>query len=262
MTLAGYLLGMHIARVALRVSELDRSVDWYGRVVGLALRERTGGHAALGAPDGGPVLLELREAERPGAAPRAAAGLFHTAFRYPARAQLGAALARIVEGRESFTGASDHGVSEALYLDDPDQLGVEIYRDRPREEWPPPAPGDRVFMTTEPLDAEGVLAAAEGDLPDAAAGVDVGHVHLKVADVERATSFWTEAGMELMARYGVDAVFLADEGYHHHVGANSWYSRGATLEPPDGPGLDRVVVAGAPARTLTTPDGVEVVFEP
>jgi catechol 2,3-dioxygenase len=262
MTLAGYLPGVHIARVALRVSELDRSIDWYGRVVGLALLDRSDGRAELGAPDGGPVLLELREAVRAGTAPRAAAGLFHTAFRYPTRAGLGAALARIVEGRESFTGASDHAVSEALYLDDPDGLGVELYRDRPRDEWPPPAPGDRVFMTTAPLDAEGVLGAAQGDLPEAAAGVDVGHVHLKVADVESAVAFWTdEAGMELMTRYGADAAFLADEGYHHHVGANSWYSRGAELEPGDGPGLDRVVIAGGQARSLSTPDGVEVVFE-
>ena len=253
---------MHIARVALRVSDLDRSIDWYGRVAGLALRERENGQASLGAPDGGPVLLELRQAERPGTAPRNAAGLFHTAFRYPTRAALGAALRRIVTGRESFTGASDHAVSEALYLDDPDGMGVELYRDRPREEWPPPPPGEKVFMTTEPLDADGVLAAAESDLPDAAFGTDVGHVHLKVADVEQSVAFWTqEVGMELMARYGADAAFIADEGYHHHVGANSWYSRGAALEPQDGPGLDRVVIAKPSDRTLVTPDGVKVVFE-
>src|SRR5688572_24863554 len=253
---------MHIARVALRVSDLDRSVDWYGRVAGLALRERENGHATLGAPEAGPALLELRTAPSPGAAPRAAAGLFHTAFRYPARAQLGAALQRIISGRESFTGASDHAVSEALYLDDPDGIGVELYRDRPRDEWPPPRPGDKVFMTTEPLDADGVLGAAEGDLSDSAAGVDIGHVHLKVADVEHAVAFWTdEIGMELMARYGADAAFIADDGYHHHVGANSWYSRGAALEPQDGPGLDRVVIAGGEPRALTSPDGVEIVFD-
>lgn len=253
---------MHIARVALRVSELGRSIEWYGRVVGLALRGREDSRAELGAPDGGPALLELRQAEVPGAAPRHAAGLFHTAFRYPTRAALGAALRRIVEGRESFTGASDHAVSEALYLDDPDGLGVELYRDRPRDEWPPPPPGSKVFMTTEPLDADGVVAAAEGDLPEAAFGVDVGHVHLKVADVEQAVGFWTkEVGMELMARYGADAAFIADGGYHHHVGANRWYSRGAPLEPQEGPGLDRVVVAGGPRRGLETPDGVPVVFE-
>jgi catechol 2,3-dioxygenase len=253
---------MHIARVALRVSDLDRSIDWYGRVVGLSLRERENGHASLGAPDDGPVLLELLQADRPGMAPRDAAGLFHTAFRYPTRAALGAALRRIATGGESFTGASDHAVSEALYLDDPDGIGVELYCDRPRDEWPPPRPGDRVFMTTEPLDADGVLAAAEGDLPDAAFGTDVGHVHLKVADVEQAVEFWTqEAGMELMARYGADAAFIADDGYHHHVGANSWYSRGAQLEPPDGPGLDHVVIAGAAPRELVTPDGVKVAVE-
>jgi len=88
-------------------------------------------------------------------------------------------------------------------------------------------------------------------------------VHFKVADVEQAVAFWTEdVGMELMARYGTDAAFIADAGYHHHVGANAWYSRGAQLEPPDGPGLDRVVIAGAPARTLPTPDGIEIAFEP
>ena len=88
-------------------------------------------------------------------------------------------------------------------------------------------------------------------------------MRLKVADVEQAVAFWTqEVGMEVMARDGADAAFIADAGYHHHVGANSWYSRGAQLEPRDGPGLDSVVIAGGPARTLTTPDGVEVVFEP
>ena len=107
-----------------------------------------------------------------------------------------------------------------------------------------------------------MLAAAEGELPEAANGVDIGHVHLKVADVEDAVGFWTqEVGMDLMARYGTDAAFIADAGYHHHVGANQWYSRGAALEPPEGPGLDTVVIAGAQPRELATPDGVRVVSE-
>lgn len=251
---------MHIAKVALRVSDLDRSIDWYGRVVGLTLQERAGGSAQLGAPDGGPTLLELRAAEQPGQAPRAAAGLFHTAFLYPTRAALGAALQRIVRGKESFTGASDHAVSEALYLDDPDGIGVELYRDRPQSEWPPPPPGQRVFMVTDPLDAEGVMSEASGELPDAANGVVVGHAHLKVADVEEAVRFWTdEVGMELMATYGSDAAFIAADGYHHHIGANQWYSRGAPLEPEEGPGLDYVAIVGASeSRALKTPDGVEI----
>ena len=252
---------MQIARVALRVSDLDTSIDWYGRVVGLALREREDGTATLGAPDGDAVLLELRQAPSPGRAPLHAAGLFHTAFLYPTRAGLGAALERIVRGRETFTGASDHAVSEALYLDDPDGIGVELYRDRDRSEWPPPAPGDKVFMTTQRLDVQDVLDSAEGDLPEAANGLVVGHAHLKVADVEDAVRFWTEeVGMELMTRYGADAAFIADGGYHHHIGANSWYSAGAELEPQDGPGLDRVVIAGGAERELRTPDGVEVLI--
>ena len=253
---------MHIGRVALRVSDVDRSIEWYGRVVGLELRDRKNGTASMGAPDGGPVLLELRQAAQPGPAPRQAAGLFHTAFLYPTRAALGSALQRIVTNRESFTGASDHAVSEALYLDDPDGLGVELYRDRPKDEWPPPPPGSKVFMVTEPLDAEGVLASAEVELPDAANGVVVGHVHLKVSDVETAVGFWTgEVGMELMTRYGTDAAFIADEGYHHHIGANQWYSRGADLEPAEGPGLDGVVIAGGAWRELVTPDGVGITVE-
>jgi catechol 2,3-dioxygenase len=274
---------MHIARVALRVSDLGRSAEFYSRVTGLAIRDRNEDAARLGALDGGPVRLELKRASRPGSAPRRAAGLFHTAFLYPGRPGLGAALRRLVEARLPLTGASDHLVSEALYLDDPDGLGIELYRDRPRSDWPPPEPGERVRMDTLPLDLDPVLAAA--DPAGGANRIEIGHVHLKVADVEGSVRFWTEAiGLELMTRFGPDAAFLADGGYHHHVGVNAWLSNGAELEPPDGPGLDRVVVgvddpgalerlrarveaAGAPvgesdSRVETsTPDGVPVAIE-
>jgi catechol 2,3-dioxygenase len=241
---------MHLARIALRVSDVGRSTDFYSRVTGLAVRGGDDDAASLGAPDGGPARLELRRAARPGPAPRRAAGLFHTAFRYPGRDGLGAALRRLAEARQPLTGASDHLVSEALYLDDPDGLGIELYRDRPRSEWPPPAPGERVRMDTLPLDLDPILAAAA---PGAGAeGIEIGHVHLKVADVERSVRFWTEAiGLELMTRFGADAAFLADGGYHHHVGVNAWFSRGAELEPADGPGLDRVVVG------VDDPDALE-----
>jgi catechol 2,3-dioxygenase len=274
---------MHVARVALRVSDAERSADFYSRVTGLAVREGDADAASLGAPDGGPVRLELRRAARPGAAPTRAAGLFHTAFRYPGRAGLGAALRRLAEGRQPLTGASDHLVSEALYLDDPDGLGIELYGDRPRSEWPPPAPGERVRMDTLPLDLDPILAAATTG--GGADGIEIGHVHLKVADVERSVRFWTEAiGLELMTRFGADAAFLADGGYHHHVGVNAWFSRGAELEPPDAAGLDQVVVGvddpdslqrlrgrleaaaapvgGSDGRIETsTPDGVPVAIE-
>jgi catechol 2,3-dioxygenase len=273
---------MHIARVGLRVFDLARSLEFYTAIVGLRVREREDGSATLGAPDGGPVLLTLRRAARPGPAPQHATGLFHTAFRYPTRGGLGAALARLVETRYPLAGASDHLVSEALYLDDPDGLGVELYRDRPRDEWPQPPAGQRVRMDTLPLDLRDVLESAEGELPESAAGAQVGHVHLKVADVEQAVDFWTEwIGMELMARYGTDAAFLADGGYHHHIGANTWLSKGARREPEEGPGLDEVVIAtsggeleglrrrlgekasscGDAALETRTPDDVRVIAE-
>jgi catechol 2,3-dioxygenase len=251
---------VHPTRVALRVSDVSRSADFYRRIGGLRVREEDADRAALAAPDDGPVLLELRRAERPGPAPRRATGLFHTAFRYPTREQLGATLRGLVDQRAPLTGASDHLVSEALYLDDPDLLGIELYRDRPREAWPAPDPGERIKMDTLPLDLDALAAEAEGD----ASGVRIGHVHLKVADVDAAVAFWTqEVGLELMTGWAGQAAFLAAGGYHHHIGANAWYSLGADPEPPEGPGLGAVVLGGT-GRTeeLRTPDGLRVVLEP
>jgi catechol 2,3-dioxygenase len=236
---------VHPARVALRVSDIGRSADFYRRIGGFRVREEDADRAVLAAPDDGPVLLELRRAERPGPAPRRATGLFHTAFRYPTRGQLGATLRGLVRQRAPLTGASDHLVSEALYLDDPDGLGIELYRDRPREEWPAPSPGFRVAMDTLPLDLESVLAEPEPD-GDPAASVDVGHVHLKVATVDDAVRWWTDAlGLDLMAQLGPQAAFLSTEGYHHDIGANTWMSAGAEPEPREGPGLDEIVLAVA-----------------
>ena len=186
--------------------------------------------------------------------------MFHTAFVYPTRGQLGSALLRVASERAAFSGASDHLVSEALYLDDPDALGIELYRDRPRETWPAPEPGERVRMDTLPLDLRALAAEAEGG----SSGVRIGHVHLKVADVEEAVRFWTDdIGLELMAGWAGQAAFLAADGYHHHIGVNAWHSRGADPEPLEGPGLDAVVIGGTGrAEELRTPDGLLVVLEP
>jgi catechol 2,3-dioxygenase len=164
----------------------------------------------------------------------------------------------VAEHRAAFSGASDHLVSEALYLDDPDALGIELYRDRPRDAWPPPGPGEKVHMDTLPLDLEALAAEAEGG----SEGVRIGHVHLKVADVDAATRFWTEeVGLELMVGWAGQAAFLAADGYHHHIGANTWMSRGAAPEPPEGPGLDEIVLGGTGrSDELVTPDGVRVVL--
>ena len=233
---------MHIERVALRVADPAASARYYEQIVG---------------PESA-TLLHLRASERPGPAPRRATGLFHTAFLYPTRGQLGAALRRVAEHRAAFSGASDHLVSEALYLDDPDALGIELYRDRPREAWPAPGPGEKVHMDTLPLDLDALAREAEGG----SEGVRIGHVHLKVADVDAATRFWTEeVGLELMVGWAGQAAFLAADGYHHHIGANTWMSRGAEPEPPEGPGLDEIVLGGTGrSDELTTPDGVRVLL--
>lgn len=236
-----------VERVDLRVDDMASATRFYCDVAGL----EDGGGGELRAP-GGPVILRLRDRGVSGRAPRRASGLFHTAIRYPERADLAAALRRIAAHRAEFTGASDHGVSEALYLDDPAGNGVELYWDRPREEWPEE-------MVTEPLDLEG-LAAAGGESARAPEGTDVGHVHLKVSDLSQAGSFYTgELGFEVMHRYGDQAVFVATGGYHHHVGLNVWFSAGQPIGDTDRPGLDRVALrTDGDERTVHDPDGIEL----
>jgi catechol 2,3-dioxygenase len=250
-----------IERVELRCSNVEASAEFYGRVVGLELGELGSERAALRAPGGWESLLVLSRAERPGRAPVDAAGLFHTAFRYSERADLAMRLTRLEFAGARLSGAADHGVSEALYLDDPDGIGIELYWDRPRDRWPEPGRGERIRMFTEPLDlAELGDAAAGAAAREPGTGVDVGHIHLKVKDTDEAERFWSEEiGLEPMTRFGPQASFLAWDGYHHHVGVNSWHSRGAAREPADGPGLERVVVrAGRRPKAARTPDGIPV----
>jgi catechol 2,3-dioxygenase len=254
------------ARVVLRVADVERSARFYADLVGLEVATLDLDAAQLRAPGTyGETLVELRRAAQPGLRPpERATGLFHTAFLYPGRPALGAALRRLAAAGAPLTGASDHLVSEALYLRDPDGHGIELYRDRPREEWPEPPPGARVAMDTLPLDVGALLDEDEIDArPD---DVVIGHVHLRVADVAAAADFWErEVGLELMARFGAQAAFLASGGYHHHVGVNTWSSAGAGPEPAEGPGLDAVVLRvedAARAAELRTPDGLPVVLEP
>ncbi len=221
--MTGYRLpgDTRVGVVRLQVADLERSLDWYGRVLGLtALREEVG-RAALG-PEGGDTLIEL--VERPGASPmgrRARLGLFHFALLVPDRATLGRLVAHLTVVREPL-GASDHAVSEALYLSDPDGLGVEIYADRPRAEWR--REGREVVMVTEPLDVADLVAAAEGapwtGMP---VGTVVGHVHLHVGDLAEAEAFYHDRlGLDKTVWSYPGALFLAAGGYHHHLGVNVW----------------------------------------
>jgi len=240
----------HVGRVALRVTDLDRMVAFYEDVVGLRTLDRADGRAVLGVDD--PLLVLLVAPGRPARGPDET-GLFHTAVRVPSRAALGDALDRI-EAEWRLDGASDHHVSEALYLSDPEDNGVEVYRDRPCEDWPVDDEG-RVGMDTHPLALDPLRDAAAG-ANRAPSGTDVGHVHLEVAGLDAARSFYVD-GLGLRVRQAMpSALFLAFDGYHHHVGCNVWNSRS---EPAEGRGLawmELVVDDTRAIRARLDPDAV------
>ncbi len=230
---------LRIRMVQLAVADLDASVDFYERVMGLGVMAREPGRALLGGDPSDPSL-ELVALERPVPVPAGSTGLFHVAWLHPDREALAETVLRIARARWPLEGASDHGVSEALYLSDPDGLGIEIYADRPRELWERPADGHGVNMVTLPLDLDDLLAGASREpAPRVAAGTGIGHVHLKVANVPRSEGFYAGLGFEEQARMP-SAAFVSAGGYHHHLGMNSWQSAGGTPAPRDAPGLRRV----------------------
>jgi catechol 2,3-dioxygenase len=230
---------LRVASVRLAVSDLPRSADFYERVLGLPLIESEENSARLGPDPQRPALL-LDGIEHPTRLSPASTGLFHVAWLHPSRAALANSVRRVVAQRWRFDGASDHGVSEALYLTDPDGLGIELYADRPREQWRRAAQGG-ISMVTLPLDLEDLLAQDPGGpVPALPADTSVGHVHLKVSEVPRSTAFYRDAlGFEEQATLP-SAAFLAAGGYHHHVGLNSWQSEGAGPPPDSAPGLREV----------------------
>lgn len=242
-----------IASIRVVVSDLDRSLRFYRETIGFQLIERRGDDATLGAA-GGPVLLELLQRTDAIPRPRRSAGLYHFAILVPSRAALGRAVRRLADQRWSLTGAADHLVSEAVYLDDPDGLGVEIYRDRPRESWR--VDGGQVAMATDPLDLEGVVGepGAERAWQGLDRGTVIGHVHLQVAQLADAEAFYCgDIGFTPTLRRYPGALFVAAGGYHHHVGLNTWAGVGVPPPPEQAVGLRGVTVAatGVTERGVT-----------
>ena len=233
--------------VRLQVGDLSRSLAYYEGVLGLGVLERAAGSAVLG-PSGERVpLVELRE--RPGSLPvprRGRLGLYHFAVLLPDRASLGRFVTHLAAAGVRI-GASDHRVSEALYLTDPDGLGIEVYADRPRSAWEWEA--GELVMSTDPLDLDGVAAAAGGrpwtGMPP---GTRIGHLHLHVGTLGQASAFYQDAlGFEPTVRSYPGALFLSAGGYHHHLGLNTWAGDAAV---PAGDGEARLLewtVAGGPA---------------
>jgi len=228
-----------IDEVHLTISDLDRSLRFYQSQLGFTVHQRSDRTARLGA--GGADLLVLSQCEK---APRVrgTTGLYHFAILVPSRGDLARALRRLVETDTVMQGAADHGVSEALYLADPDGNGIEVYRDRARAQWPYVAGALR--MGADPLDVVAFLAEPadqkSGGLPP---GTTIGHVHLHVSRLADAERFYVEVlGFELMQRYGPSALFVSAGGYHHHFGLNTWAGVGAPPPPPGALGLRHVVV--------------------
>jgi catechol 2,3-dioxygenase len=221
----------HMGPVHLTVADLGRSVEFHERAVGLRRLGGEDGSATLGTGDRELLVL----VEQPGAGSSAGhTGLYHFALLVPERTDLARWLAHAATDRVQLTGLSDHYVSEAIYLSDPDGHGIEIYWDRPRETWEGKV-GER--MTTLPLDVDSLIGELDGapeefgGLPE---GTTMGHVHLKVASIPETVAFYRDVmGFGLMASLGPYAAFLSAGGYHHHLGANTWESAGAP-PPPEG----------------------------
>jgi catechol 2,3-dioxygenase len=259
-----------IGTVRLTVSDLARSRAFYEQAIGLEAVDLDDGTIALGVGVEQP-LIELRGDSSAAALNRRATGLYHLAIVMPSRLDLALALARLAQARWPLAGASNHLVSEALYLSDPDGNGIEVYRDRARKEWP--RNGDQLEMATLPLDMDSLLdelANADGSQPLAPSGTRIGHVHLQVADLREAEKFYSGVlGFDVVVRGYPGALFVSAGGYHHHIGLNTWHSAGSAPPTRDALGLRsfevelpaaeelqlvlaRVRAAGIPAEDLAT----------
>jgi catechol 2,3-dioxygenase len=214
--------------VRLTVSDIGRSQMFYERALGLGARELDDGGLALGAA-GGPPLVELYGDQSASRLDRRATGLYHLALLVPSRRDLAYALLRLADEGSALDGASDHLVSEALYLSDPDGNGIEIYRDRPRADWQ--HEHGQLRMATLRLDLRdllGELGGSEERQREAPAGTKLGHLHLQVADLGESEAFYAgRLGFDVTTRGYPGALFVSAGGYHHHVGMNTWHSAGA-----------------------------------
>ncbi len=242
--------GAGVGIVTLKVADLKRSLAFYKNAIGLEPLHQGGGHAVLGAGGWPIVIIE----EVPGAQPQPThtTGLYHAAILFPDRRSLARKIAQLINLRIS-PGYADHRVSEAFYLSDPDGNGLELYRDRPRQEWT--WEGEQVRMASDPINFDDFFSEIEGEdvaasSPAAPVGTRLGHMHLRVADILLAEKFYHGIlGFNIMARWS-GALFVSAGGYHHHIGLNAWQSRGG--RPPVEPS------AGLREFSITLPDRAEL----
>jgi catechol 2,3-dioxygenase len=244
---------LHIGAVGLKVRDLDRLTAFYRDVLGVSVLDRSKDASTLGT-DGVPLVhLESAPDAKPDD-PRTA-GLYHTAFLMPTRPDLARWILHVARNKVPLTGASDHGVSEAFYLDDPEGNGMEVYCDRPRESWQ--WSGDELKMITDPLDIEDIVREVPptATYPAAPGGLRIGHVHLRVGDVARAETFYRGAlGLDVTRRrHG--ATFMSSGRYHHHVAGNVWHSAGAGARDDNRAGLSWFSLEAADTGAFETAKG-------
>jgi catechol 2,3-dioxygenase len=255
---------LQLTALEFRVPNLERSARFYADRLGFVIMHSGEGRVELGTAPDAPTLLTLTENSGAPHAPRDAAGLFHAAVLFPDRPALGAWLKMTAAQAIDFEGFSDHGVSEAIYLSDPDGNGLEFYADRPQAAWPYASDG-QVAMTTRPLAVRSLLsdAAPTTELP--LAGARWGHLHLRVTDLARSEEFYRRhLGMEVMQRSYPGARFLAADGYHHHLGLNTW-GNPHLPQPAGALGLAEAtfVRAGLTQESvLVDPDGIHLRLQP
>jgi catechol 2,3-dioxygenase len=266
-----------IGAVHLTVHDVARSRDFYERVIGLRGVESDNGSLALGVDGERPLVQLYGDAAAP-TLDRRATGLFHQAILFPTRRDLAIALGRVAQAHWPLDGASDHLVSEALYLSDPDGNGIELYRDRPRDEWS--HRDGELQMATLPLDVRDLLGELDDSAlaPSAPSGTTIGHVHLQVAELDEIERFYNGAlGFDVVVRTYPGALFVSAGGYHHHIGLNTWNSAGSLPPAPGAVGLRhyeillpdepaiaetiaRAQAAGVTAEQLA--DGPELIRDP
>jgi catechol 2,3-dioxygenase len=241
-----------LGSVELKVLDLESEVDFYERF-GFTRIDDGAATATFGA--GGAPLLRLKALPGGSRRPRHTAGLFHFAVLLPREEELGGFLRRALEERLPLTGTADHFVSQALYFDDPEGNGIEVYADRPRSEWQ--YPNGRLNIGTDHLDFERLLRIADQPEMKFSSDTVLGHMHLNVADLDTSQAFYEAMGMELIAEAGRVMRFMSWDGYHHHLGINLLEGRGAAKVEPDVLGLQSFEVRRIDAAR-TDPNGIEV----
>lgn len=226
-----------VKQVCLRVTDIERSLQFYQDIVGFKILSQKGREVIL-TVDGKTPLVILEEPDRVLPKEKRTTGLYHFALLLPSRTDLGSFLKHLLE-KEYRLGAADHQVSEAIYIDDPDGNGIEIYRDRPADEWK--WSNEEVKMTTDPLDGEGLLAEA-GDWNGLPESTIMGHVHLHVKNLAETEAFYEKGlGFKVVTRYP-GTLFMSTNDYHHHFGLNVWNGEGAPAPKEDSAGLNWMTI--------------------